>query len=383
MVAFKIALRFLTSRKSQTVLIVLGLAIAISVQLFVGILISSLQVGLVDAVTGTAPHITIESNVDGQGIDEWNTIVTDIRGMEGVTGVTASAFSYTLVSYQNRNISSGIKGLELASANLMYDIPGSLIDGSMPSASDQVLVGSVLNSELLVPVDSTISVVNWDGTSTILTVSGIYKSGNSFTDNQIITNLDKCQDIFNLGDSVDAIEIQIDDVFMADTISLSITNQLNDATLKTTNWKENSEDLLNALQSQSLSSYMIQAFVLISVVIAITSVLAITVLQKSKQIGILKAMGIKDRTASLIFLYQGLLLGIMGAIGGILIGLFLLYGFIFGTSSGEEEPLIKLIIDFKFIALSGTIAIISSMVASLLPAKNSSKLSPVEVIRNG
>jgi lipoprotein-releasing system permease protein len=340
-------------------------------------------VGLVDAVTGTAPHITIEFNVDGQGIVEWNAIVTDIRGMDGVTGVTASAFSYTLVSYQSRNVSSGIKGLELSSANLMYDIPGSLIDGSMPTTSDQVLVGSVLNSELMAPIDSTISVVKWDGTVTTLIVSGIYKSGNSFTDNQIITNLDKCQDIFNLGDSVDAIEIQVDDVFMADTISVSITNQLNDATLKTTNWKENSEDLLNALQSQSLSSYMIQAFVLISVVIAITSVLAITVLQKSKQIGILKAMGIKDRTASLIFLYQGLLLGIMGAIGGILIGLFLLYGFIFGTSSGEEEPLIKLIIDFKFIALSGTIAIISSMVASLLPARKSSKLSPVEVIRNG
>ncbi len=383
MVAFKIALRFLTSRKSQTVLIVLGLAIAISVQLFVGILISSLQVGLVDAVTGTAPHITIESNVEGQGIGDWSVTAAEIRDMEGVTGVTASAFSYTLVSYQNRNISSGIKGLDLASASSMYDIPDSLIEGSMPTAQDHVLVGTVLNSELLVPVNSTISVVNWDRTIINLTVTGIYKSGNSFTDNQIIANLDICQDIFNLGSSVDAIEVQVDDVFMADTIATSITIQLNDATLKSTNWKDNSEDLLNALQSQSLSSYMIQAFVLISVVIAITSVLAITVLQKSKQIGILKAMGIKDRTASLIFLYQGLLLGIMGAIGGILIGLFLLYGFIFGTSSGEEEPLIKLIIDFKFIALSGTIAIISSIVASLLPARKSSKLSPVEVIRNG
>jgi len=118
-------------------------------------------------------------------------------------------------------------------------------------------------------------------------------------------------------------------------------------------------------------------------VIAIASVLAITVLQKSRQIGILKAMGIRDSAASMIFLYQGLLLGIFGAIGGILIGLFLLYGFIFGASSGSEEPLIELIIDFRFIALSAIIAISSAVVASLLPARRSSKLSPVEVIRNG
>ncbi len=383
MVAFRIALRFLTSKKSQTLLIVLGLAVAISVQLFVGILISSLQVGLVDAVTGTAPHITVEPLDDAAFIQDWSLRTASVMNVDGVTGATASTFSYTLISYGGNNVSAGLRGLDIATAESMYGISDSLTEGSMPLTGSQILVGAALNEELLAGVNETVGIIIWNGTVETYTVSGIYKTGNSFSDSQIITDLGVSQHIFNMDVAVDAIEIQVDDVFAADTIADDIALQLDDSTLAVSNWKDNNEDLLNALQSQSLSSYMIQAFVLISVVIAITSVLAITVLQKSKQIGILKAMGIKDSTASLIFLYQGLLLGIMGAIGGILVGLFLLYGFIFGTSSGEEEPLIRLIIDFRFIAISGGIAVASAIVASLIPARSSSKLSPVEVIRNG
>ena len=383
-IAFRIALRFLSSKKSQTVLIALGLAIAISVQIFVGILISSLQVGLVDAVTGSSPHVTIEHVEKGMGIVNWEELAQRIETVDSVTGVTASAFSYALVSFEGNNVSAGIRGLDLPTAEPMYGIGGSLVgDGRLPESNTEILVGAALNRELGILPGKALRITNWDLSLTELTVTGIYEFGNEFADSGIITTLDRCQYTFNLGTEVDAVEVQVSDVFTADSAAADITILLNDATLKVTNWKETNADLLNALQSQSLSSYMIQAFVLISVVIAIASVLAITVLQKSRQIGILKAMGIRDSAASMIFLYQGLLLGIFGAIGGILIGLFLLYGFIFGASSGSEEPLIELIIDFRFIALFAIIAVTSAVVASLLPARRSSKLSPVEVIRNG
>lgn len=323
-------------------------------------------------------------SADDRGISDWSAKASQIENnIDSVTGITVSGFSYTLISYGGTNISTGVRGLDLATADAMYGIGDSLLNGTMPASNGEVLVGSVLNDELNIPLNATLQVTNWDQTITNLTVTGIYEFGAAIADNQMIVNLETCQAIFNMGESVDAIEIQVGEVFTADTVALDVAAVLNDDSLEISNWKETSKDLLDALQSQSLSSYMIQGFVLISVVIAIASVLAITVLQKSRQIGILKAMGIKDRTASLIFLYQGLLLGIMGAIGGVLIGLFLLYGFIFGTTSGGQESVITLIIDFKFIALSGAIAVISAMVASVLPARRSSKLSPAEVIRNG
>ena len=87
---------------------------------------------------------------------------------------------------------------------------------------------------------------------------------------------------------------------------------LNNPSLKITDWKAQNASLLSGLQGQSISSLMIQIFIVVSVVIAIASILAITVFQKSRQLGILKAMGIKDRQASLIFIYEGLIIGVIG-----------------------------------------------------------------------
>jgi lipoprotein-releasing system permease protein len=106
------------------------------------------------------------------------------------------------------------------------------------------------------------------------------------------------------------------------------------------------------------------------------------VVQKSKQIGILKAMGIKDRTSSLIFLFQGLLLGVAGAILGVLLGLALAFAFTKFALNADGTPVVPLFIDPAFIALSALIAVIASTVAALIPARKSSKLDPIEVIRN-
>ena len=118
-------------------------------------------------------------------------------------------------------------------------------------------------------------------------------------------------------------------------------------------------------------------------VVAISSVLSITVLQKSRQLGILKAMGIVDRDASLIFVFQGLLIGLIGAVIGVALGLGLLYAFNTFTASPEGAPLIELYIDYSFIIRSWVIAVVSSTLAGLIPARRSLKLNPVDVIREG
>ncbi|MCX5774927.1 MAG: ABC transporter permease, partial [Firmicutes bacterium] len=131
-----------------------------------------------------------------------------------------------------------------------------------------------------------------------------------------VTTLANVQDLLGVGDKVSSIESQIKDayIFKAQTIAASIETTLNSGNLVVTNWIDNNQELLSGLQGQSISSIMIQVFVMISVVLGIASVLAIIVMQKSKQIGILKAMGLKDGDASLVFLYEGLILGILGAL---------------------------------------------------------------------
>jgi lipoprotein-releasing system permease protein len=107
---------------------------------------------------------------------------------------------------------------------------------------------------------------------------------------------------------------------------------LNNSGITVDNWKNQNEQLLSGLQGQSISSLMIQIFIVVAVVIAIASILAITVFQKSRQLGILKAMGIKDRSASLIFIFEGLIIGLIGATIGVGLGIGLFYGFVIGTT---------------------------------------------------
>ena len=126
-----------------------------------------------------------------------------------------------------------------------------------------------------------------------------------------------------------------------------------------------------------MSSYFIQSFVLISVIIGIDSVLAISVVQKKRQIGILKAMGLNNKSASLIFIYQGLLLGIGGAIGGIAMGIFLLWGF----TQASASDFIVINYDPVFILISALIIVSSSILAALSPALKSLKLDPIDIIR--
>lgn len=153
--------------------------------------------------------------------------------------------------------------------------------------------------------------------------------------------------------------------------------------VKFDNWKVQNEQLLSGLSGQTTSSLIIQIFVVISVVLGIASVLAITVLQKSRQIGIMKAMGITDKISSQVFLFQGFMLGILGGILGILFGLGLLWSFSQFALKADGTPVVPIFINFGFIGLSGLIAVIASTLASIIPAIKSRKLSPIEVIKNG
>ncbi|HPJ24476.1 MAG TPA: FtsX-like permease family protein, partial [Bacillota bacterium] len=204
----------------------------------------------------------------------------------------------------------------------------------------------------------------------------------SLNNTWVLTPLSTIQALVGEGDVVSNIEIQLNDIFADIETKTAIASTIgSNYTIST--WTEENQDLLSGLNGQSVSSLMIQIFVIISVVLGISSILAISVLQKSRQLGILKAMGIQDKDASKIFLFQGFILGIFGAILGILFGLGLSYMFTKFALNPDGTPVIALQINAGFIALSGAIALVASTLAALSPAIKSSKLSVIEVIRNG
>ncbi|MDS0525988.1 ABC transporter permease [Clostridium sp. SHJSY1] len=381
---FNIAVRFLKSSKGQTLLITLGIAVGVSVQIFIGSLIQGLQKSLINKTIGNSPQITVSSNNDDKLIDNYTQIKETISSSDDrIINLSVSSDGPALVKKDNKNYSVLVKGMNIDESDKIYNIKSRIYEGNEPENDNEVMIGKDLANELNLNVGDSIEVITNSGQINKLTITGFFNLNvASLNKSWIITTIKTSQELFSIGDKVTSIEMQVKEVFKADEISLNLSQQLS-SNLKTDNWKSQNEELLSGLNGQSISSIMIQVFVLISVALAIASILAITVIQKSKQIGILKAMGIKDRSASLIFLYEGLILGVLGGILGIILGLLLSFTFTKFALNPDGTPVIALYIDYGFIALSALIAIISATIASLIPARRSSKLNPMEVIKNG
>ncbi|WP_425448366.1 ABC transporter permease [Dethiothermospora halolimnae] len=382
---FKIAFRFLKSNKAQTIFIILGIAVGVSVQIFIGSLIQGLQKSLVDKTIGNSSQVTITNKKDKGLIDNYNDIIKEIKNSEDeITAISSSVTSSAFLKNNKDSYSILLRGFNLNQNNKIYDFKDKLVKGKLPKDKNEVAIGIDLIEKLNINLNDNISIFTPSGKNHNLSIVGIYDFNvANINESWLITSLETSQEVFNLGNKVTSIEMQVDDVFLADTVANNIKDILTREDIKITNWKEQNQELLSGLSGQSMSSYLIQVFVLLSVVLGIASVLAISVVQKSKQIGILKAMGIKDKTSSFVFLYQGLILGVIGSLAGILLGLGLSFAFTKFATNPDDTPIVELYINYNFIIFSGLVAILSATLAALIPAFKSSKLNPIEVIRNG
>ena len=381
--ATRIAWRFLTHSKGQSILIAIGIAIGVSVQVFIGSLISGLQIELVDTAIGRNTQITVSAYMRGETVEDYQLVVdkivqTSSEVLHVSPVVDASGF---LRSSHGDDFPILLRGFALDKANGIFRLSESLVSGTLP-AEGEVLIGKNLAQEAAVA--DTVTLATPRGSTREAVVSGIFDLGSAaLNERWVISGLQLAQEVFGYSSgTVSSIEMQARDPFLADNISEELRAALPN-TLKVTDWKSQNEQLLSGLNGQSISSLMIQIFVLLSVVLGIASVLAISVLQKSKQLGILKAMGIRNRDASLIFLTEGFLLGIAGAVLGVALGLGLAFSFSKFALNPDGTPVIALFIDPGFISLSAMIAVLSATLASLIPAGRSARLDPMEVIKNG
>ena len=174
-------------------------------------------------------------------------------------------------------------------------------------------------------------------------------------------------------DDFSEIQIQVDDIFTSNEVAGDLAAD----GLTVVDWQDENEELLSGLAAQSGSSFMIQAFVLIAVALGIASTLAISAVQKTKQIGILKAMGMRDGAAGRIFLFQAAILGVAGVLVGIGFGYLLIWGFSFAPVEFSVAPSPALI------GVSAVIGILVALLSAVIPVRSTSRLEPIEVIQNG
>ncbi|MDD3169202.1 MAG: FtsX-like permease family protein, partial [Eubacteriales bacterium] len=370
--------------------------------IFLGSLITSLQESLIDRTIGDSSHITIRSEEDGvsrffqennsdgmllrgnysnieKSLSNWTLIIDQLQGDRRVTAISPVIQSTALIRSSGKNQTVQVKGIQRDQADKIYEITERLIQGDPDVEGNSILIGTQLSENLGIGIGGVVSLLTPKGETVRFLVGGVFDLKNeSINESLIFMDLKRAQKLFQLGSGITAIEVQITEPFQADTIAEEWESLLGE--VKIDQWKAQNQQLLSALASQSSSSYTIQFFVILAVTLGISSVLAVSVIQKSKEIGILKAMGATKASASRVFLLQGLILGVLGSVVGAAMGILLLSVYQLFNQGNSS-----LVINYEWssILIIGLIATAAGTFASVIPARRSANLNPMEAIKNG
>ncbi len=380
MLPLKIAWRFVRSSWAQSALIIVGIAVGIAVQIFVGSLITSLQASLVKTTIGSSSHVTLTDPKDGQPVVYTERVQRLVTTTTGVKAVVPTRQVSTLYSNGTDRVPLTVKGGVLGELDRIYKLTPRTIAGTASLRPGEIMIGKDLAAKYALAPGDPLSLLTGSSRTT-LRVSGVFDLGSSAANlRQAFSGPEFPRGLLgHRADQYTAIETQLTDPFLSKTVAAEWAAQL--PTVKITNWQVENKDLLTALQSQSGSSYLIQVFVLVAVALGIASTLAVSAVQKSRQIGILKALGMADRRTGNIFFAEAMILGVTGTGLGVLTGYLLIAGFTAGTSrSPSSFPIVP---EPGFIAISAAVGILVAVLSSLIPIRKTTRLDPIEVIQNG
>jgi len=381
MLELKIAWRFLGRSRAQSVLIILGIAVGIAVQIFVGSLITSLQQSLLDSTVGSSSHVTLEP-APGQGsftftTDDRTTLASDSR----ITAVAPVQVISALIPVGESTAPVVVKGGAFADIDSIYKLSGKMISGEITLQADRILVGNDFAEQYGLQPGDTVKLVLADAQPVDATIEGVFDLGSQAANQQsVFAGLEAASAALGRStEEVSAVETQIEDVFTSPEVSTDVAAAFPDLTV--TEWQAKNSELLTALQSQSTSSYMIQVFVIIAVMLGIASTLAISAVQKTRHIGILKALGMADGRTGLVFLWQAGILGVIGTALGIGISLGLIAAFS-AIASSSDSGLFPIEPQAGFVLFSAAIGIAIALISAIIPYRKTARLDPIEVIQS-
>ena len=379
MLSLSIAARFLLRSRVQSALIAAGIAVGIGVQFFLGSLIINLQKDLVDQTIGSAPQVTVGPLRQGQPVLYTDEMKAAIASDEAVTTqVPVWRFSAILRRGQE-TAPLQLTGGALRQLDRIYGLSAKVVEGKAQLKADDMLIGTDLAEKYGLRPGASLALVLPNGATVTETVAGIVDLGSSAANlsTAFVSRGTAAPVLGFVGDEVSQVQLQVADVFESTTVAENLRSQPDLGGAQVTEWQGQNKDLLDALQAQSSSSYTIQFFVLVAVALGIASTLAISAVQKTRQIGILKAMGMKDRETGRIFLWEATMLGLVGATAGIVVGLALISLFALQGGSFTITP------QWGFAAISWAVGVLVAVGSSLIPSRRTAKLDPIEVIQSG
>lgn len=393
-----IATRFLREGKAQSALILLGIGVGVAVIVFLTALINGLQSNTIERTLGTQAHIRVqpadEHNIvvpapTGtaqliledkraqrlRSINNWQQVREVLDQLPHIIAVSPLVSGPGFARRGEALESIVLMGIDQERYQRVVDLRGAMLEGVFRIAAGDALIGRKLADELGVRVGDKLRLDGGQEEEIVVNLVGIFELGVRELDSRyVFLDMKQTQSLIDLPGAATVIDLAVDDIFSARQIAERVARLTG---LKAESWMETNAQLMNALRAQRMSTQMISAFVALSVALGIASVLSVSVVQRTREIGILRAMGSPRRQILRVFLIQGALFGLAGALPGALAG----YGMVAAFNT-LGPGLFMVPLDMRLVLSSIGLATCTGVLAAALPARRAASLDPVEAIRH-
>lgn len=394
---WKIALRFLLDNRMQTLLITFGIAVGSAVIVFITALITGLQANVIQRTLGTQAHIRIlppdeVNRTLPAAADSWSLVLESPRAQrlrsiinwQDVRDVLDQDAQILAVSPVISGPAIARRGVARASVALLgidppryqriIPLADDLIAGRFMVGAGNAVIGKELAKDLGLGIGDKLRLDAGEGREAVVDIAGIFELGVRELDSRYVyLDLKQAQTLLDLPGGITVIDTTVADIFQADRVAERLARLTG---LRAESWMETNGQLLNALSSQSMTTEMIRVFVGISVAFGIASVLAVSVVQRTREIGILRAMGSPRGQILRVFLLQGGVLGLFGSACGGAVGWGLVQVFNIAGPRLFEIP-----VDPTLVPLAMLVATITGVLAAAMPARRAARYDPAVAIR--
>lgn len=402
-----VALRFLREGRLQTALIVGGAAAGVAVVMFITALVNGLQANTIKRVLGTQAHIvirpveevarpqreaaggeTIAARVEARAqrlrsIDQWQALEPLLEATPGVVAVSPMVAGAAFALRGDASKAVALQGIEPARFDRIVAIGEKLVAGAFRLGPDDAVIGKELAKDLGIGVGDRFRLLTAESGSPVtqtFTVTGIVDLGmRDLNRRAVYVAFRTGQNLLALPGGASQIDLKVADLFGAEDLARRLEARTG---LTVESWMRTNEQLLAAINAQDLSTATIRSFVALIVAVGIASVLVVWVVQKRREIGILRAMGASRERVQRVFLLQGAIVALAGSLVGCLLATGMVAAFLRLARNADGTPLFEAfsLPPWLYVAAIGS-ALVGGVVAAILPARSAARLDPAQAIR--
>jgi lipoprotein-releasing system permease protein len=413
----QIGLRYLKAKRKSTFISIItfistaGVALGVMALIIVLAVMTGFEEDLKEKILGTNAHVVVVRN--GAPMEDYRQVMEKLKGFKGVTAATPFIYNQVMLS-SGKNVSGVVlRGIDVSTDRLVTRLSRSVVDGTIdrlePKMSDGneaipgLLVGKELAKHLNLSVGDKINVISPMGNITPLgmmpkmrpfRIAGIFNTGMFEYDSTLAyVSLGQAQSFFDLGDTVTGIQLKVEDVYHTGQLAGSINRTLG-SDYYARDWMQMNRNILFALKTEKIVMFIILTLIVLVAAFGIASTLFMVVMEKNRDIAILKSMGATGLSIMKIFVLEGLVIGIIGTALGVVSGLLIALNLepiiaVIQKITGQNffskdiyylDRFPSMVVPSDVVMISVT-AVLISFVATLYPAWQASRMLPAEALR--